>query len=110
MKLKRKMQFVFALASKDGNRMFGLGIDRLTGEDILVYNKGNKIRVNLSMEIYSKNIKTITCGEVSYSSKMLYFAGTMDKLATIGAVKFDQTLKPLKFQMVHESIQEITSI
>ena len=78
-KMKRKMQSVFTLASKDGSRIFGLGIDRLTGEDILIYNKGHKIRVNLTMDIYQKNIKVITCGEVSYSSKMLYLAGTMDK-------------------------------
>jgi hypothetical protein len=88
-KLRRKMQGVFTLASKDGSRIFGLGIDRLTGEDILIYNKGNKIRINLTMEIYKKNIDVITCGEVSYSSKMLYFAGSMDKQAMIGAVKFD---------------------
>lgn len=51
-KMRRKMQGVFTLASKDGSRIFGLGIDRLTGEDILIYNKGKRIRINLTMETY----------------------------------------------------------
>lgn len=107
--MKRKIQGVFCLASKDGSRLFGLGIDRLSGEDILVY-RGTKSRINLTMEQYSKHITKVLCGEVSYSSKMLYLAGTHKKQAVIGAVKFDSSLKPLKFSVLHQTIPEVSSI
>lgn len=107
--MKRKIQGVFCLASKDGNRIFGLGIDRLTGEDILVY-RGTKSKVNLTMEQYSKYITKVICGEVSYSSKMIYLAGTHKKQAVIGAVKFDSTLKTLKFSVLHQSVPEVSSM
>lgn len=76
----------------------------------MVYNKGNKARINLTTEQYQKSIKQITCGEVSFSSKMIYLAGSSDKQAMIGAIKFDHTLKPLKFQMIHDHISEVNSL
>jgi hypothetical protein len=76
--MKRKIQGVFCLASKDGSKLFGLGIDRLEGKDILIY-RGTKSKVNLTMDNYTKHISKVICGEVSYSSKMLYLAGTHKK-------------------------------
>lgn len=110
LKLKRTIIPIASASSKDASKIFGFGMDSLTEEVIMVFYKSKSKRSNKKLEKISKYIDHISCCETSQSGKMIYIGGSKDGKSIIGALKFHQDLKPLKFQELDNKISDLSSI
>lgn len=109
-KLKRTLIPIACASRKDSTRIFGFGMDSLTEETIMIFYKDKSKRSNQKLSNYAKYIDQLCCCEISQSGKMVYLGGTKSGSSLIGAIKFAQDFKPLKFQELDKEISEVSII
>lgn len=109
-KLKRSIIPVACTSTNDSSRIFGFGMDSLTEETILIYYRKKTKRSNQKLSTYAKYIDKLTCCETSQSGKMVYIGGSKKGKSLIGAIRFQQDLKPLKFEELDSKIKEMSSM
>lgn len=95
MQKKRKLQAICTVASRNAEKIFGIGKD-VDNSIILIYHEANLERVNISAGAYKNQIDSWSCAELSYDDSTLFIGGTYGTFAVIMALEFNAGLKVRK--------------
>jgi hypothetical protein len=92
----RKLTPIFAVGSRQGDKLFGVGND-IFSSSILVFQKEGRKPVNKNPSHFANDINDWLCAEVSFNEDIIFVGGVHGSWAVIGAISFDEELKSINF-------------